>query len=131
MKKTTKKNKKVTNFVLLKSKTELFELQEFDDFMNMTHPNRDEIREDVEYPTEKFPLSKLKKNVVSVPYVFKSKDKHKPKEVEIAYFKSKTKIQTTTEKEWIEKSLNQFFYCVIRRSTFVVEENSDKFIPIL
>ena len=59
MKKTTKKNKKVTNFVLLKSKTELFELQEFDDFMNMTHPNRDEIREDVEYPTEKFPLSKL------------------------------------------------------------------------
>tara|TARA_R110001583_G_scaffold194121_1_gene364357 strand:- start:271 stop:2040 length:1770 start_codon:yes stop_codon:yes gene_type:complete len=127
MKKTTKKNKKVTNFVLLKSKTELFELQEFDDFMNMTHPNRDEIREDVEYPTEKFPLSKLKKNVVSVPYVFKSKDKHKPKEVEIAYFKSKTKIQTTTEKEWIEKSLNQFFYCVIRRSTFVVEENSDKF----
>ena len=40
MKKTAKKEKKSTNFVLLKNQNEIFELQEFHDSMDIDHLNR-------------------------------------------------------------------------------------------
>ena len=139
MKKTPKKEKKATNFVLLKSKTEKFELQEFYDFMDITHPNHrgkheemvdfDHLLNDTRISVGEGFIPSKKNKMLSVPYVLKGKKNsfgHQPKEVEIGYFLSKTHLYTTTEKEWLDQSFNLSFFCLINRCTFVVEENEDK-----
>lgn len=145
MKKNRKKEKKATNFVLLKSKTEIFELQEFHDYMDINHLKRKRRRDEIQtFPHQTFQellesttdKSKFEddlwgkyKGITSVPYVLhgkKNKWGHQSKEVEIAYFKPKTKLKITNEKEWIDKSFNLFYGCLVSRTTFVVEENEDK-----
>ena len=69
------------------------------------------------------------KGITSVPYVLNGKKNHlghQSKEVEITYFKPKTKLKITNEKEWMDKSFNLFYGCIVNRTTFVVEENEDK-----
>ena len=145
MKKNPKKEKKATNFVLLKSKTEIFELQEFHDYMDINHPNRKIRRDEIqEFPHTTFKellesttnKSKFEddfwgkfKGITSVPYVLrgtKTDFGYAPKEVEIGYFIPKTQLKITNEKEWLDKSFNLFYGCMVNRTTFVVEENEDK-----
>ena len=145
MKKTPKKEKKATNFVLLKNQNEIFELQEFHDSMDIEYLNRRKRRDEIQtFPHTTFEellesttnKSKFEdalwgkfKGITSVPYVLNGKKnhlRHQSKEVEITYFKPKTKLKITNEKEWMDKSFNLFYGCIVNRTTFVVEENEDK-----
>ena len=145
IKKTKKKDKNRTNLLLLKKRIETFELQEFYDSMDIDHLNKRRKREEIQsFPHQTFQellestsnkskfednLWEKHKGITSVPYVLngkKNKLGHHSKEVEITYFKPKTKLKITNEEEWIDKSLNFFYGCIVSRTTFVVEENEDK-----